>query len=242
MTEPWLSIVGIGEDGLDGLSLGARAAIAGATLVFGGERHLALMAPIIAGETRAWQSPFSTSIEEVLAAKDRKVCVLASGDPFHYGVGATLSRQIDPAQMQVFPQPSAFSLAAARLGWPLQEVVSLSLHGRPIDLIRPHLHPAARTARADGACRTCRAECVRASHRQLSRSRSRTPGSGHHVLVRHAGNSGNMRIRDPRRGRRSTATVRRDACAQRRPSSSRRPMRAHGGQGCPSACRQEVGP
>ncbi|WP_338722789.1 precorrin-6y C5,15-methyltransferase (decarboxylating) subunit CbiE [Devosia sp. XK-2] len=144
MTEPWLSIVGIGEDGLDGLSLGARAAIAGATLVFGGERHLALMAPIISGEARAWQSPFSTSIEEVLAAKDSKVCVLASGDPFHYGVGATLARQIDPTQMQVFPQPSAFSLAAARLGWPLQEVVSLSLHGRPIDLIRPHLHPAAR--------------------------------------------------------------------------------------------------
>ena len=70
--------------------------------------------------------------------------MLASGDPFHYGVGATLSRRVDPAQMLVIPQPSAFSLAAGRLGWPLQDVACVSLHGRPIDLIRPHLHPAAR--------------------------------------------------------------------------------------------------
>src|SRR5690606_9439376 len=102
-------------------------------------RHLTLVAPLISGEPIAWQNPLSVSIEAILAAKGRKVCVLASGDPFHYGVGATLSRHVDPAQMRVLPQPSAFSLAAARLGWPLQDVTSLSLHGRSIDLIRPHL-------------------------------------------------------------------------------------------------------
>jgi len=144
MTNRWLSIIGIGEDGLDGLSLTARAAIAEAEIVFGGDRHLALVAPIVSGETHAWQTPFSASIDAVLAAQGRKVCVLASGDPFYFGVGATLSRQVDPAQMQVIPQPSAFSLAAGRLGWPIQEVACISLHGRPIDLIRPHLHPAAR--------------------------------------------------------------------------------------------------
>ena len=144
MTGQWLSIIGIGEDGLDGLSLAARAAVAEAEIVFGGERHLALVSPLITGETHVWQTPFSASIDAVLAARGHKVCVLASGDPFHYGVGATLSRQIDPAQMLVIPQPSAFSLAAGRLGWPLQEVACVSLHGRPIDLIRPHLHPAAR--------------------------------------------------------------------------------------------------
>jgi len=144
VTEAWLSIVGIGEDGLDSLSLAARAVIAEAEIVFGGERHLALVAPILAGETHVWQTPFSASIDAVLAARGRKVCVLASGDPFHFGVGATLSRHLDPAQMRVIPQPSAFSLAAGRLGWPIQEVACISVHGRPIDLIRPHLHPAAR--------------------------------------------------------------------------------------------------
>lgn len=144
MSAPWLTIIGIGEDGLYGLAPAARTALANAEIVFGGARHLDLAAPAIHGEQHPWRTPFSASIDAVLAARGRKVCVLASGDPFHYGVGATLSRHIDPAQMQVIPHPSAFSLAAARLGWPLQDVISLSLHGRPIDLIRPHLHTAAR--------------------------------------------------------------------------------------------------
>ena len=140
----WLSIVGIGEDGLAGLGERARQAIAGAEIVFGGERHLELAAEAITGESRSWLSPFSRSVEAVVAERNRRVCVLASGDPFHYGVGATLSRHVDPSEMDVIPQVSAFTLAAGRLGWPLAEVVSLSLHGRPLDLIRPHLHNGAR--------------------------------------------------------------------------------------------------
>lgn len=140
----WLSIVGIGEDGLPSLGEKARDAIASAEFVFGGERHLQMAAPLIAGQEQRWQSPLSSSIDTVLALKNRKVCVLASGDPFHYGVGATLSRYIDSSQMTVYPQPSSFSLAAARLGWPLQDVVTLSLHGRPLELVRPYLQPGAR--------------------------------------------------------------------------------------------------
>jgi precorrin-6Y C5,15-methyltransferase (decarboxylating) len=140
----WLSIVGIGEDGLAGVGEAARAAIAAASHVFGGERHLHLAASAITGTTHRWLSPFSASVDAILALRDQPVCVLASGDPFHYGVGATLSRHIDAGQMQVFPHPSSFSLAAARLGWPLQEIATISLHGRPLDLIRPHLHTGAR--------------------------------------------------------------------------------------------------
>lgn len=140
----WLTVVGIGEDGLPGLGDAAKAAIAEAEVVFGGARHLELAAPAITGEARPWLTPFSTSIDAVLALSNRKVCVLASGDPFNHGVGATLSRKVDASQMRVFPHPSSFSLAAARLGWPLQDVLSLSLHGRSVDLIRPHLHPGAR--------------------------------------------------------------------------------------------------
>lgn len=140
----WLSIVGIGEDGLAGIGDAAKAAIAGAEIVFGGARHLELAGAAITGEARPWLTPFTASIDAVLAERNRRVCVLASGDPFHYGVGATLARHIDASQMAVYPHPSSFSLAAARLGWPLQEVLSLSLHGRPLDLIRPHLHTGAR--------------------------------------------------------------------------------------------------
>lgn len=140
----WLSIVGIGEDGLPGLGEAAKAAIADAEVVFGGARHLELAASAISGEAHTWLTPFSASIDAIIALRGSKVCVLASGDPFHHGVGATLARHIDASQMRVYPHPSSFSLAAARLGWPLQDVLALSLHGRPLDLIRPHLHPGAR--------------------------------------------------------------------------------------------------
>ena len=140
----WLSIVGIGEDGVAGLSPAAQGLISAAELVFGGARHLKLAAPLIRGAARPWPSPFAKGIEDVIAARGRQVCVLASGDPFFYGVGSTLAQHIDPAEMAVVPGPSAFSLAAARLGWALPDTVLVSLHGRDLDRIRPHLHPSAR--------------------------------------------------------------------------------------------------
>jgi precorrin-6Y C5,15-methyltransferase (decarboxylating) len=140
----WLSIVGIGEDGVDGLSAAARGLIGAAEIVFGGRRHLALAAPLIRGAARAWPSPFDGAADEVSRHRGRPICVLASGDPFHYGVGAVLARHIDPREMIVLPAPSAFSLAAARLGWSVPDTVLLSLHGHSLDLIRPHLQPGAR--------------------------------------------------------------------------------------------------
>jgi precorrin-6Y C5,15-methyltransferase (decarboxylating) len=140
----WLSIVGIGEDGIDGLTPAACGLIGGAEIVFGGRRHLALAAPLIRGAARPWPSPFDGAAEEVSGYRGRQVCVLASGDPFYYGVGAILARRVDPREMVVVPAPSAFSLTAARLGWSMPDTVLLSLHGRSLDLIRPHLQPGAR--------------------------------------------------------------------------------------------------
>jgi precorrin-6Y C5,15-methyltransferase (decarboxylating) len=140
----WLSIVGIGEDGVEGLGSVAKGAIVNADYVFGGTRHLQLAAPLMLGEPRPWLTPFSDSVDAIIALRGKAVCVLASGDPMHFGVGATLSRQIKTDEIDVYPHPSSFSLAAARLGWSLQDVLSLSLHGRPIDLIKPHLHAGAR--------------------------------------------------------------------------------------------------
>ena len=140
----WLSIVGIGEDGIDALSPVTRGLIGDAEIVFGGKRHLALAAPLIRGAARPWPSPFDRAVDEVLAQRGRQICVLASGDPFVYGVGAALARRIDPAETLVVPAPSAFSLAAARLGWALPDTAQVSLHGRALDLVRPHLQPGMR--------------------------------------------------------------------------------------------------
>jgi precorrin-6B C5,15-methyltransferase / cobalt-precorrin-6B C5,C15-methyltransferase len=140
----WLSIVGIGEDGVEGLSAVARGLVSGAEIVFGGKRHLGLAGPLIRGAVRPWPSPFDSAVAEVLAQRGRQVCVLASGDPCHYGIGALLAQHVAPGETIVVPAPSAFSLAAARLGWPLADCALVSLHGRELDRVRPHLQPGAR--------------------------------------------------------------------------------------------------
>lgn len=143
-TGKWLAVVGIGEDGASGLSRTAGELVSRADVVFGGKRHLALASELIKGEARAWPSPFEKAMQEVVALRGSPVCVLASGDPFHHGVGATLARHVDASEMAVVPQVSAFSLAAARLGWALQDASTISLHGKPVELILPHLQPRRR--------------------------------------------------------------------------------------------------
>jgi precorrin-6Y C5,15-methyltransferase (decarboxylating) len=141
---PWLAIVGIGEDGAAGLGAAARKLVAEAAIVFGGRRHLALAGALIRGEARPWPSPFDGAVGAVVACRGTRVCVLASGDPFHFGIGAILAAHVPAAEMIAVPAPSAFSLAAARLGWGLADVACLSLHGRPLDLLRPYLQPGQR--------------------------------------------------------------------------------------------------
>ncbi|SDH69114.1 precorrin-6y C5,15-methyltransferase (decarboxylating) subunit CbiE [Roseospirillum parvum] len=150
---PWLAVVGIGEDGLPGLSDAARAAVTGAHVVIGGRRHLDLLPADAAQRRLSWPSPFHKAREMILAERPAEppaagapapVCVLASGDPMHYGIGATLTRWLPLAEMRVFSAPSSFSLAAARLGWALQDVVCFSVHGRAVEGLAVHLHPGAR--------------------------------------------------------------------------------------------------
>jgi precorrin-6Y C5,15-methyltransferase (decarboxylating) len=141
--EPWLSLIGVGEDGLAGLSPAARALLAQASFVVGGARHLKLAGPLDA-ETMAWPSPLIEALPKILSRKGAPVCVLASGDPFFYGVGGLLAAHVPAAEMRCLPAPSAFSLAAARLCWSLQDCRLLSLHGRDFERIIPALQPGAR--------------------------------------------------------------------------------------------------
>lgn len=133
--DPWLHIIGIGEDGLSGLKSASRGALAQAEIVFGGPRHLALVE--VGDRGHAWPLPFS--VQPVLACKGQRVVVLASGDPFWHGVGASLAAYLSPSEWVAFPAPSTFSLAAARLGWRLEDVTCLGLHAVPFEVLVPHL-------------------------------------------------------------------------------------------------------
>lgn len=168
---PWLSIVGMDEQGWDTLSTDARAAIHAAEFVIGGDRHLALL-PDIPNQARwCWPSPLLDAMDTIKAQRGRPVCVLASGDPFWYGIGATLARYIDPAEMRVWPQPAAFSLAAARLGWALQHVNCLSACGRDPDTLTRRLADRARLLILSSDGQTPAAIAERLTQRGFGRSR-----------------------------------------------------------------------
>lgn len=135
MTDPWLTIIGIGEDGLAGLPDASRDALDRAEIVFGGPRHLTLAGAGNRG--RAWPVPFD--IAPVLALRPQKVVVLASGEPFWFGAGGSLAAHLDPCEWRVLPAPGIFSLMAGRLGWRIEDMVCLGLHAAPFARLRPHL-------------------------------------------------------------------------------------------------------
>ncbi|WFE73860.1 precorrin-6y C5,15-methyltransferase (decarboxylating) subunit CbiE [Roseinatronobacter sp. S2] len=135
---PWLTIVGLGEDGLNGLSDASRDALSRAEIVMGAGRHLALL-PDLDCEVLEWPVPFSDGIELLLAQRGRRVVMLASGDPFWFGAGTSVTRHLPREDWVALPAPSAFSLAAAQLGWPLESVACLGLHAAPLTRLRPYL-------------------------------------------------------------------------------------------------------
>lgn len=140
---PWLTIIGVGLSGAEGLAAAARDALARAEVVAGAARLLDLLAVEEARRYR-WPTPFSDGVAHVLGLRGRRVAVLATGDPMHFGIGATLAGRLQDGEYVVLPSVSAFSLAAAEMGWPLQDVTCLSLHGRPLEALGSALCPGRR--------------------------------------------------------------------------------------------------
>ncbi len=137
---PWLTIIGLGEDGPDGLSPATRETLAKADVVMGARRHLDLL-PGLGRRRIVWPVPFEDGLPLLLGVRGQRVVVLASGDPFWFGAGSVIARHLEPEEWTAQPGLSTFSLAAARLGWPLETTVTLGLHAAPLTRLRPHLAP-----------------------------------------------------------------------------------------------------
>jgi len=142
---PWLSIVGIGEEGLNGLQPSVRALIDTAEVIVGGERHLAMI-PNGSAERLTWDSPLSATVDAIAARRGKRVAVLATGDPMFYGIGVTLAGRFDRGELVIVPNVGAIAHVCARLGWPEAEVEAVTLHGRPLELLNYHMLPGARLA------------------------------------------------------------------------------------------------
>jgi precorrin-6B C5,15-methyltransferase / cobalt-precorrin-6B C5,C15-methyltransferase len=143
MAAPWLHIVGIGEGGLDGLTPATRAVVEAAEVIVGGDRHHAL-AELVAAERVAWPSPFDALIDVLKSHKGKRVVVLATGDPLWYSVGARIGRSIPPVEITYHPQVGAFQLAAARMGWSMADLETLTVHGRPVEQMIAFIQPMQR--------------------------------------------------------------------------------------------------
>ena len=143
-SEPWLSIIGIGERGLDGLTNEAKIMIAKAEVVIGGKRHLSFL-PESKQERISWPHPISALVDKISEFKGRKTCVLATGDPMCFGIGSTLSKAFSVREMIILPSPSALSLTCARMGWQYKDVELITLHGRPLASMEAYLQPVSYT-------------------------------------------------------------------------------------------------
>ncbi|MEJ1992718.1 MAG: precorrin-6y C5,15-methyltransferase (decarboxylating) subunit CbiE [Maritimibacter sp.] len=143
MMTPWLHIVGIGEDGLPGLSPATRAVVEAAEVILGGGRHHELTEGVMA-ERIAWPSPFDALIDTLVELRGKRVVVLASGDPLWFSVGSRIGRRIDPAEIIYHPMVSAFQLAAVRMGWSMADLETLTVHGRPVEQMIAFIQPDAR--------------------------------------------------------------------------------------------------
>jgi precorrin-6Y C5,15-methyltransferase (decarboxylating) len=135
---PWLTIVGFGEGKLPGLPPAAA--------IIGPQRAVDRLRDAgFPGTLLAWDSlKLDAMIAQVLALRGTSTVMLASGDPLWFGMGATLARHLAPEEFAVVPSPSSFQLAAARMRWPLQHLVTLSAHARPAEVIHPHILPGNR--------------------------------------------------------------------------------------------------
>ena len=139
----WLTIIGIGEDGWEGLAPIARSVVEDADWIVGGERHLAFL-PDMKGQQIQWESPFKKSFDRIKELEGEKVVVLATGNPMWFGVGASLKRAFPEFDMRIIPASSAYSLAAARMNWSIPDIECLTVHSRPLDSVRAFLRPDAR--------------------------------------------------------------------------------------------------
>ena len=142
-SKPWLKVVGIGENGLEGLSPAARQRVESAEILFGGKRHLEMI-PGTQAKKIPWAKRMREAVPKILEWKGSNIVVLASGDPMCYGIGTKLLRHLDVVEVEIFPALNSFSLACSRMGWSLPDVETMTIHGRPLSMLHPYLYPGAK--------------------------------------------------------------------------------------------------
>ena len=150
ISKKWLCVIGIGEDGWDNLSADARDLLYESEIVLGGERHLKMLPKDWEGERIIWSSPIREAVSKIVSwrpedsASAQKVAIMASGDPLCYGIAAKLLWHLPIEEIWIKPAITTFSLMCSRVGWSLPDVETLTIHGRPVEMLHPFVQPGAK--------------------------------------------------------------------------------------------------
>ena len=150
ISKKWLCVIGIGEDGWDDLSADARDLLYESEIVLGGERHLKMLPKDWEGERIVWSSPIREAVSKIVSwrpedsASVQKVAIMASGDPLCYGIATKLLRHLPIEEIWIKPALTTFSLMCSRIGWSLPDVETLTIHGRPVEMLHPFVQPGAK--------------------------------------------------------------------------------------------------
>ena len=144
--QAWLTIIGITESGSETLSMRARHAILTANLLYGSDRQLALisdqMSPL--ANRRRWGTPIQETIDNLISDATENTVILASGDPMCWGIGETITRQLNNDAFVIIPATSIITEITAKLHWPNAELTSISLCSQPLTKLNNYLQPGRR--------------------------------------------------------------------------------------------------
>jgi precorrin-6Y C5,15-methyltransferase (decarboxylating) len=126
-------IIGIGPDGLGGLTARSRELLASADVVFGSDGVLRLLPELTAERVR-----IGADLPEVVARLRanlgrRRLAVVATGDPLFYGTARYLCEKVGPEHFEVMPHVSSMQLAFARIKETWEEAYLTDLSARPLE-------------------------------------------------------------------------------------------------------------
>jgi len=127
-------IVGIGDDGVDGMTAQARRLLEAADLLLGPESCAALLPAPLAARLQASVS-LEELIERIEAATSQQIVVLASGDPLFYGTARHVCAKLGKDRFEVVPHVSSMQLAFARVKESWEDAFLANLSGQSIERV-----------------------------------------------------------------------------------------------------------
>lgn len=134
-----IHIIGVGDDGLDGLTASARTLVDQADLLIGDEKTLASTP-----EAKQFlvAANFDSAVDRIASSDDERMVVMASGDPLFFGIARLLCDRLGEERFEVIPHVSSMQLAFARVKQTWDEAYLADLGVQTVDVVAEKIRVA----------------------------------------------------------------------------------------------------